>query len=552
MRCLTQSGSDARLRRLFVISSSFAAFASFASLTWFATAHAQVDPIPGSLHTQNPGSFAAGTGRILDLAMPFGGSASRVAMQADGRIVIAGNCTETTNTDFCVARLNANGTFDESFDGPASIGVGNGKFAFPVGLGSDFFRSLAIQPDGKILLAGRCDAGFSQYSYCIARLLPSGEFDSGFGPIGSLGRFLISQTITATDSINSILIRPNGKIVLVGGCGNPEREVCVIQLNADGSVDQEFDGGSNANGRLKFPIALNATLPSDAALTADGRIVIAASCQGAVSTVFCLARINPDGTFDEAFDGASVTPGNGRFALLFALGALATPSLAIQADGKIIIAANCNNGSNDDFCVGRLNVNGSFDLDFDGPSGNGNGQFLLPMTASENEYLRGVAVQSDGKIILFGTCGQNVNADFCIARLYDDGSLDRSFDGPSGSANGIINLALVSSNTDESAAMALQRDGRIVLVGNCTQSGNAGACIARLNAGPYANRECRLDIDGDGAVRATSDGLIVSRVLRGQRGTSVLNGISFPPNATRTTWPSIRHFLVAHCQLAVH
>jgi uncharacterized delta-60 repeat protein len=524
---------------------------AFASLGWLPIAHAQIDPIPGSFHTQNPGSFGAGTGRVLDLALPFGGSASRVVLQSDGRIVVAGNCTETTNTDFCVARLNANGTFDDTFDGPVSLGVGNGKFAFPVSLGNDFLRSLAIQPDGKILLAGQCESGFSQYSYCIARLLPNGEFDGSFGPFGSAGRLLISQSITSTDSIGSILIRPNGKIALVGGCGNPEREVCVIQLNSDGLIDETFDGSSNANGRLKFPIALNSTLPRDAALTTDGRIVIAATCQGAVSLVFCLARINADGTFDETFDGPAVTPGDGRFALLFPLGSLATPTLAIQADGKIVIAANCNNGSNDDFCVGRLNMDGSFDAAFDGPLGNGNGQFLLPMTASENEYLRSVAVQSDGKILLFGTCGQNNGANFCIARLYDDGSLDRSFDGSSGNANGAFEVSLGADDSTASG-MALQTDGRIVLIGSCTQGGNAGACIVRLNAGPHANRACRLDIDGDGEIRATSDGLIVSRVLRGQRGASVLSGMSFAPHATRTTWPSIRRFLVSHCQLAVH
>jgi hypothetical protein len=76
--------------------------------------------------------------------------------------------------------------------------------------------------------------------------------------------------------------------------------------------------------------------------------------------------------------------------------------------------------------------------------------------------------------------------------------------------------------------------------------------VARLNGGPNANRICRLDIDGDGVISAANDALIVSRVMRGLRGSNVINGVGFATHATRKTWPAIRDYLVAHCQIEVH
>lgn len=512
-------------------------------------AQSQIDPTPGTLHTQNPGSFNAGTGKLIDLEIGTASSANALAVQPNGRIVISGSCSSGSNNDFCLARLNANGTLDTSFDGPAALGAGDGKFSFPVGLSDDFANSLVLQPDGKIVVGGQCDVGFGRYSFCLARLLSNGEYDVSFGPFGAQGKVTVAGAATGNDVLATILHRPNGKIVLVGSCLSLTH-FCVVQLNPNGTLDQSFDG----DGKLSFQIADTTNVASDAKLLPDGRIIIVGTCSSVSSTTFCAARIGGDGTFDDSFDGPTLPAGDGRFRLLMPTGNGTATSVAIQADGMAVIGGFCSNGNDLDFCVTRLRQDGSFDAQFDGPAGNGDGRFLLPMTASANEFLRAVEAQPDGKILLLGTCGQNLAEDFCIARLTDDGRLDRSFDGASGTSNGKVILPLVAANSDAASALALQSDGRILLAGTCATAanGNSRFCIARLNGGPFAASECRLDIDGDGVVGATIDSLIVSRVQRGQRGPAVLTGLAFASHATRTTWTAIRDYLVAHCGLAVH
>lgn len=173
-----------------------------------------------------------------------------------------------------------------------------------------------------------------------------------------------------------------------------------------------------------------------------------------------------------------------------------------------------------------------------------------------------IVVQPDGKLMVAAACPSTTTShDFCVIRLYDDGSLDRSFDGASGSANGAFRVAMgaasgTGSRFVENAKVALQIDGRIVLAGTCDyfdgSNPRSAFCAARLNGGPHANRVCRLDIDGDGAVGTTNDALIVSRVMRGLRGLNVISGVGFPAHATRKTWPAIRDYLTAHCQIEVH
>lgn len=517
-------------------------------------ARAQSDPIPGSLHTQNPGSFNGGTGKLTDLEVgTSSSSAAAMVVQPDDRIVLAGRCSNGAAARFCLARLNRNGSLDQSFDGPVIEGVGEGKFSFPIGLGDAYASALAIQPDGRIVVGGSCADGSGRFAFCVTRLLASGAYDTTFG----IRRFQIGSS--GDDFVRTLVLRPSGKLLLVGTCNSAapnfeSMQFCVLQLNSNGSIDETFDASVNANGKLLFAIDATSSNAAAARLLPDGRLLIVGGCSSATATSFCVARIDVDGNFDLDFDGPNPSsPGDGRFRFLMPTGISYATALAIQADGMMIVGGNCSNGTNLDFCVARLKANGGFDEMFDGQGGTGDGRFALPMTASDNEFMSAVEVQPDGKILLLGTCGQNIGADFCLARLYDDGRLDRSFDGASGSANGKFELPLVAANSDTASAMALQSDGQILVAGGCATAanGNDRFCIARLNGGPHAARDCRLDIDGDGRIYGTSDALIVSRVMRGMRGASVIAGISFASNASRSGWPLIRDYLVLHCGLAL-
>jgi uncharacterized delta-60 repeat protein len=95
------------------------------------------------------------------IIQPIGDIGQSLAIQPDGKILLGGYCYNRSNSDFCIARFNSNGTLDTSFGS-------SGKVIQPIGSDNDSGQSLVILPDGKILLGGFCKNG-SNYDFCIAR-----------------------------------------------------------------------------------------------------------------------------------------------------------------------------------------------------------------------------------------------------------------------------------------------------------------------------------------------------------------------------------------------
>jgi uncharacterized delta-60 repeat protein len=511
--------------------------------------------VPGSLDT----SFANG-GRVLGLIGSGTNFARRVAVQPDGRIVLAGTCDGA----FCMARFFANGQLDLSFDGPDAVNPGNGKFSFQAGANFGIARALAIQPDGKIVVAGECFASASPSDFCVARLHPNGSFDDTFdGPDNANpgnGRFLLPIG-PDNDFAYDLLVQPDGKIVLAGYCSETSGKFnfCFARLTANGALDASFDGTSAANpgnGKFRVSITSRDNRLSSIALQPDGKLIAGGSCNDANNVrYFCAARLNTDGSFDVSFDGTDpvIAPGDGAF--LFSIGSDTSDGatgIALQADGKIVIAGSCSDGGSAEFCVARLNADGSFDEAFDGSNAAspGNGRLLVPISAG-TDLARALRVQPDGKIVVAGICSDGGVADFCFARLNSDGSVDASFDGPNGIGNGRFLLS-VGGSADDAYSLALQPDGKIVVGGECAEAGILDFCLVRLNGGEFGAKHCSLDLDGDGVATAETDGLISTRVALGLRGEAVLNGLSFAANATRNSWPRIRNYLVSQCGMAVY
>lgn len=492
---------------------------------------------PGAFDT----SFALGNGKIPAISMGTG--ASRVlstAVQPDGKILLFGYCSNGTNNDFCLARLNADGNLDTTFVGPS--GNGNGKAIIPIGSGDDIGQSVALQPDGKIVLLGHCSNG-TDNDFCFARLLPDGSLDATFtGPAGTAaGKFLVPVG-TANDTGRAVILQPDGKIVAVGYCATPAADFCAIRLTQTGALDSNFAGpGGLGAGKVVFPVGTSHDFAHAAALQADGKIVLAGACSVVSANQFCAARLNADGTIDSAFNGPAAN-GAGKFTFPIgtADGALA---VAVQPDGKLVFAGSCSNGTNTDFCLARLHGNdGAFDATFDGPAGGGNGRFVASISANYDS-IQAVAITVDGKILAAGTC----NSDFCLARLNADGTFDTTFAAGAGATT-----FGVGTSSDTLFALALQPDGKAVVAGGCFTSGVENFCVARVYGGPYGYRACSPDIDGDNQVFATTDGLILSRVALGIRGAAVIAGINFSATASRNTWPLIRDYLYNHCGMNVY
>ena len=504
--------------------------------------------IPGDLDL----SFASGAGAIPSLVIGAGAHdhLTAMALQPDGKMVLAGYCDGPTSQDFCVARINADGTLDASFVGPN--GNGGGKFLLDISNANDTASAVAIQPDGKIIIAGSCYNGVNS-DFCIARLNPNGTRDSTFNGPGGAGNGQVMLPMGSSDDYATALaLQPDGKIVLVGYCYvNGKTDFCAARLNTSGSFDTSFVGpiGTGA-GKIAFPVGTADDLAQTVALQPDGMIVIAGYCVGPMGdNDFCIARLDKVGALDPTFDGPSGSS-NGKFLLPIGVSTDAATALLIQPDGKIVVAGFCLvSGTNYDFCAARLNSDGSLDGTFDGPSGTANGKFLLPITATKSDNAAALALQPDGKILIAGRCDNGGNEDFCVARLHIDGSLDASFDGPSGVGNGKFLLPIGSSD-DIATAMLLQPDGKIVLGGDCYSGNTNHFCVARLYGGPFGYKNCTMDIDGDGKVLPTTDGLLLTRIALGMSGGNALAG-AISPTATRDTWPKIRDYLVSQCGMTL-
>ena len=112
--------------------------------------------------------FGSGFGKVITAVGPSTDRANALAVQADGKIVVAGFCSDGSNNDFCLARYLPSGALDTSFNT-------TGKVITAIGSGTDNARALALQPDGKIVVAGYCSNGGNDF--CLARY-HGGPFDA--------------------------------------------------------------------------------------------------------------------------------------------------------------------------------------------------------------------------------------------------------------------------------------------------------------------------------------------------------------------------------------
>ena len=273
-----------------------------------------------------------------------------------------------------------------------------------------------------------------------------GDPDLTFGGDGKV----ITDVNSGNDTVRDIVVQTDGKIIAVGFSisGLPSlNRGAVVRHRPNGSVDTTF----GTNGRVVIP----SVLLEEAALSADGKIVVAGYAGTSPNYDFYVARLNPDGTFDTTF--------NGTGALTLDLRSLSdvASSVIIQPDGKILVGG----ASSIDFAIVRLNVDGSLDTSFDGDG-------KTYTTIQQNGGIRHLALQPDGKILAAGasvmtdTSSGNPFSSFTTARYNANGSLDTSFNG-----NGFALTMFVSngspggtrSNTAE--AVLLRPDGKILVVG---------------------------------------------------------------------------------------
>ena len=188
-------------------------------------------------------------------------SASCMAVQPDGKIVVAGNATINGLIRFAVVRYNVDGTLDDAFGNAGIVVTDSGNPA-------DYAVGMALQSDGKIVLGGYSNVGDPQGNYItLARYNPNGVLDTTFAGSGRIST-LLSPTGTF---ISGLALQADGKIVVAGG--PPGGGVLLARYNASGSLDASF--GTNGN---VFEVIEGSAGPIRAmTIQPDGKIVVVGS-----------------------------------------------------------------------------------------------------------------------------------------------------------------------------------------------------------------------------------------------------------------------------------
>ncbi|MCP3994408.1 MAG: hypothetical protein GY722_04985, partial [bacterium] len=324
-----------------------------------------------------------------------------VTVQNDGKILVAGTTNNGSTYDFTLVRFNADGTFDNSFDG-------DGFLTTPIGSADDHGYSVTVQSDGKILVAGDSHNG-SDYDFALVRYNTDGSLDTTFDSDG----ILTTDFGSGDDVGNSVTVQSDGKILVAGGGSNGSNyDFALIRYNADGSLDTSLD----SDGILTTAIGSNHDVGQSVTVQGDGKILVAGHSHDGSFNDFALTRYNADGSLDTSFDSDGI--------LTTAIGSTADAgySVKVQSDGKILVAGETNNGSNRDFALVRYNADGSLDSTFDSDG------ILTTAIGSGHDYGRSVILQSDGRILVAGESDNGTDFDFVLTRYNADGSLDSTFD----------------------------------------------------------------------------------------------------------------------------
>ena len=419
-----------------------------------------------------------GTGIVRTQARAAGNQfseATAVAIQADQKIVAAGsegnNVGPPNNTDFAVVRYNTDGSLDTTFDGDGIVRT-NPSDPAATDPRSDV-EGIAIQADGKIVVVGGTDDANDNVVMAVVRYNPDGTLDTSFGPAGTGIVRTDASDPAATNprsDADDVAIQADGKIVVVGDAEdvNGNTVIAVVRYNPDGSLDSTFDGDGIVRTDASDPAALDPDSDAEGVvIQSDGKIVVAAEGDDANNIeVVAVVRYNPDGSLDTTFDGDGIVRTDASDP------ASANPEsegndVAIQADGKIVVAAEGNDANdNEVVAVVRYNPDGSLDTTFDG-DGIVRTDASDPAAANPGSDGEGVVIQADQKIVVAGDAkDSNDERAFAVVQYNTDGSLNTGF-GPAGTGIVVTQTADPSITDGESigSALALQADEKLVVAG---------------------------------------------------------------------------------------
>lgn len=400
-------------------------------------------------------TFGIGGKVLTDFAGIANAQPFAVAVQLDSKIVVAG----TGSSQSLLARYLPNGSLDPTFGN-------NGRIIYAAG----FNRGLALQADGKTVVAGSRNVSPTEIAFVVARFNLDGSPDSTFGS-GATVTTLFGPGTQAM--LSALTLQADGKIVAAGHLS--AGGAVLARYSPDGSLDATFDG----DGRATAPMPRVGSL----LVQPDGRIVVAGTTNLDLGDAV-LARLLPNGSPDSTFTSSpqAIKP---PVPFWDRASGGTVGGAALQSDGRIVVAASARTQSffnprrpgivMTQIMLFRFEPSGRLDSTF-GTAGN-------VVTAISTGDAPGIVVTDDGRIVTGGGGSGN----FQVARYRANGSLDTSFGNTHFGSGG-----KVLTYFDGQAiviAVTLQPDGKIVAVGPYSniQENRRGFALARYIGGFHPN-----------------------------------------------------------------
>lgn len=389
-------------------------------------------------------------------------SATAVAVQPDGRLVVAGSSSDANqeHSSFALSRYREDGALDPSFGGDGTV---------TTVFGSGGARDLVVQADGRIVAVG--EAGDSEdQGMGAVRYLPDGTLDPSFGGDGSVNLEKIGRSGPDCRSADAVAQQADGKLVLVGtvGCGGEagDTQLAVVRLNADGSLDPSFDRDGT-----RTPAFGTCTYGTAVALLPDGKILAGGNDGGCYEErgPFRVARLNPDGTSDRAFGR------RGRQRVAFPGRQAWVEDLIVDAQGRTLVVGTAGREFGKGryrvtHALARLTSRGAVDRSFGRA-----GITLAPRGRRAHTFASAAALLPDGRIAVVGTMAAfTERSDPRIAVYRQDGGLDRSF------RRGGAGHVRFGGTRESADAVAVDAAGGVVIAGSSHVGGSLDFGVARV------------------------------------------------------------------------
>jgi uncharacterized delta-60 repeat protein len=434
---------------------------------------------------------AFGTGGVVTTS--FGGNEFETSMatQPDGKIVVVGNefgPNFAGPLEIIVARYNRDGSLDQSF--------GSGGSVFTLVGANDFFGSVAIGRDGKIVVAGvETDSTTNLTNILLVEYNSDGSLDQSFGSGGIVTtslpngqNFLFGPPPFGDSQGNALAITRDGRIVVVGSSsgGTAANGLVVAEYDRHGQLEQDFGtGGLVVTPSFTDSAGNTFTGPAALAVTVDqrGRIVVGATAldpSNGFSPIAVVARYKANGDLDFGFgfQGAVTSVFDGPSTNVFVPGGISANAVAIGNDGEIIVAGNAALPgflrayfTSSSFAVEKLEPDGSVDQTFgsDGIAlyGVPYGRFgTFNATGLVLEFGRsGIVVAGNTSLFINTVFGfESINGP-AIIRLRPDGTFDPSF-----GSGGVVTASFPNPQGFVPINLALEPDDNIVAAGTSLSS----------------------------------------------------------------------------------